>query len=98
MSLEDMLQPGMASLIGATITGLITIQTVFLRWMIKSFDELRGDLKEQAVGTSNWLKDHEEKDVDRHLENLKRFENISVTLARIGYNQSKEINGNTLRN
>src|SRR6266852_6715120 len=98
MSLEDMLQPGMASLIGATITGLITIQTVFLRWMIKSFDELRGDLKEQAVGTSNWLKDHEEKDVDIHLENLKRFENISVTLARIGYNQSKEINGNTLRN
>jgi len=92
--IEEMAQPGTASLVGAIITGLVSIQTVFLRWLIKSFDQLRGDLKQQATGTSDWLKDHEEKDVDRHLENLRRFETISVALAQIGFKRtSKETNG-----
>jgi len=95
--LEEISQPGTASLVGAVITALVSVQTVFLRWLIKSFDELRTDLKTTATGTSNWLKDHEEKDVDRHLENLRRFETISVSLARIGYKQ-EENHGNPIRN
>lgn len=82
--LNEISEPGVAPIVGAVISGLITIQTIFLKWLINSFSELRKDLKAVTTDTQKWLIDHEEKDQDRHLENLKRFETISVALARIG--------------
>lgn len=80
---EAIAQPGTSTIIAAAITSLVSIQTVFLKWLINSFADLRKDLKVQADNNFEWLRDHEEKDHIRHEENLKRFENISITLARL---------------
>jgi hypothetical protein len=82
--LEQLTQPGTGPIVGSIITGLISIQTLFLKWMIDSFSKLREDLKRVTGDTQSWLKDHETKDQVRHEENLHRFETISVALARIG--------------
>ena len=82
--IDEITQPGVAPLIAAVITGLISLQTIFLKWLIDSFSRLREDLKYVTGSTQMWLKDHEEKDQLRHEENLRRFETISVALARIG--------------
>lgn len=84
MTLEDLLQPGTMHIAGAIITGLISIQTVFLKWLIDNFKGLRTDLNAQAHQTQSWLRDHEEKDQNRHEENLNRFERIGIALARLG--------------
>lgn len=82
--LSEISEPGVAPLVAAVITGLISLQTIFLKWLIDSFTRLREDLKYVTGSTQTWLKDHEEKDQYRHEENLKRFEIISVALAKIG--------------
>ena len=82
--LSELTDPGIAPITGAVITGLISLQTLFLKWLINSFAELRKDLKSSTVETQQWLINHEGKDSDRHLENLRRFETISVALAKIG--------------
>lgn len=84
MTLEDLLKPETAHIAGAIITGLISLQTVFLKWLIDSFKGLRKDLSYQARTTQEWLRDHEEKDQVRHEENLNRFEKIGIALARLG--------------
>lgn len=85
---EELSQPGTSTIIASAITALVSIQTVFLKWLIDSFAQFRKDLQTQAQTTFQWLVDHEEKDQERHLDNLKRFETISVALARSNVNQS----------
>jgi hypothetical protein len=82
--LEELTQPGTATVVGAAVTGIISIQTLFLKWLVDRFDKLSVSIKEQGLWTHNWLTDHEEKDQYRHEENLHRFEKIAVALARMG--------------
>lgn len=86
---EDLTQPGSVQLISAVITGLVSLQTIFLKWLINSFRDLRTDLKQVTSTTQEWLKNHEEKDQTRHIENLKRFETIAVSLAKIQHQRIK---------
>lgn len=85
---ESITQPGTSTIIASVITALVSIQTVFLKWLINSFASLRQDIKESTKSTFDWISEHEDKDQDRHEDNLKRFESISITLAKI--------NGNTV--
>lgn len=87
---ESISQPGTSTIIASAITALVSIQTVFLKWLIDSFRDLRKDLQAQASTSLTWLREHEEQDQIRHEDNLKRFETISITLAKI--------NGNTVHN
>lgn len=89
MSLQELFEPGTMHIAGAVITGLISLQTVFLKWLIDSFKGLRTDLNAQAHQTQTWLRDHEEKDQTRHEENLNRFEKIGIALARLGAIQTQ---------
>jgi len=82
--LNQLTDPGTGPIVASVITGLISVQTLFLKWLIDSFSKLREDLKYVTGNTQTWLKEHETKDQIRHEENLHRFETISVALARIG--------------
>jgi hypothetical protein len=81
---SEITEPGTASVVGAAITAIVSIQTLFLKWLVDRFDKLSSALKDQAASTHDWLTDHEEKDQRRHEENLYRFEKIAVALARLG--------------
>lgn len=80
---QDIVQTGVAPLVGAAITAIVSINTLFLRWMLDSFKGLRIDIKDLAVSHQEQIDVHEEKDQVRHEENLKRFETISVALTRL---------------
>ena len=80
----DLLQPGMATVLSVTTTILISINTLFFKWLTSSFNTLKQDIKENANKYTTWLENHENKDQHRHEENLYRFEKISVALARLG--------------
>jgi hypothetical protein len=84
MTFEEIFQPGMAPIVGAVITAVVSINTMFLKWLINSFTSLKEELKVQSTSYTKWLSDHENKDQARHEENLYRFEKISVALARLG--------------
>lgn len=62
----------------------VSIQTIFIKWLIDKFDKLGHTITDSTTSTSDWLKEHEEKDQDRHIQNLYRFEKISVALAKLG--------------
>lgn len=84
MTLEEFIQPGIAPLVGGAVTAVVALNGLFIRWLTKSFDGLRADMKETAKIYTQWLSDHEDKDQTRHEDNLYRFEKISVALARLG--------------
>lgn len=75
---------GTATLVGAAVTAIVSIQTLFLKWIVDRFDSLSSVLRDQAASMHDWLADHEEKDQRRHEENLYRFEKVAVALARLG--------------
>jgi len=88
--LEGLLDPSAAPIVGAIITAAVTVNTMFLKWLIKSFSDLRdcirilsSEIKNLSKEYQHLLSSHEEKDQMRHEENLKRFEKISVALAKI---------------
>lgn len=84
MTFEEFFQPSVAPIVGGAVTALVGLNGLFIRWLVKSFDGLRGDMKESANKYTTWLSEHENKDQNRHEENLYRFEKISVALARLG--------------
>lgn len=63
---------------------MVGLNTLFFRWLTSSFTALKGDIKENATTYTKWLSSHEDKDQNRHEENLRRFEKISVSLAKLG--------------
>lgn len=81
------------SIIGSGITAVVSLQLFFLKWLKDSFDRLSNALKDQGSQMYEWLKDHEDKDQNRHEANLARFEKINVTLAKID-----NTHGRTLHN
>lgn len=82
--IEELTQPGTGPIVASIITGLISVQTLFLKWLINRFDKLTENLSFVTNSTQVWLKDHESKDQIRHEENLHRFETIAVSIAKIG--------------
>lgn len=82
--IEEIFQPGIGPVIGAVLSAFFAANTVFFRWLISSFREVRTDIKTQTERTNTWLDNHEGKDQNRHEENLYRFEKISVALAKLG--------------
>lgn len=79
-----------ATILAGLFTGLVSAQTYILNRVNHKFDKLGFAITETTTKTQDWLKEHEEKDSERHIENLSRFEKISVALARLGH-----YNGNT---
>lgn len=91
MTMDQLLQVGIGPTLGFVISVLAGINTVFFRWLIYSFKELRTDIKLQEVAVATidkenklMMKSHEEADQARHEDNLYRFEKIAVALARLG--------------
>lgn len=88
--IQTITDPGIAPIVGAVITAAVTVNTMFLKWLIKSFSDLRDCIRGLSTEIRNLSKEyqylldsHEEKDQARHEENLKRFESISVSLAKL---------------
>lgn len=81
----DALSQQSVSIIIALFTAGVSIQTIFIKWLVDKFDRLGTTITHSTNLTQDWLKDHEEKDHDRHIENLHRFEKISVALAKLGH-------------
>lgn len=81
--LQDIASPGVAPLVGAAITAVVSINTMFLKWLINKFDKLSDSIVDLAKTHQKQIDEHEEKDQVRHEENLKRFETIAVALARV---------------
>lgn len=66
--------------IEALIAALVSLGSVAgLGWW------LRGEFRKVEKAQSNILDVHEEKDQKRHEENLDRFAQIKIALARLGY-------------
>lgn len=84
MTFEELIQPGTASVLGGAISAMVGLNGLFIRWLVKSFDGLRADMKQSSSEYNGWLRNHEVMDQNRHEENLYRFEKISVALARMG--------------
>ena len=89
--MNELLQVGIGPILGFVISVLAGINTVFFRWLIYSFKELRTDIKLQEVAVleidkenKRLLKAHEDLAQERHEDNLYRFEKIAVALARMG--------------
>lgn len=77
----DLTQPGVAPIVGAVITAIVSLNTIFLRWLLASFQGLREDIKDLGKSHQSQIDAHEDKDQRRHEENLKRFETIAIALA-----------------
>lgn len=96
MTFEDLASPiVMGPMLGGIFSVIGGLNILFIRWLDRRFETLGINLKENVASFTNWLKDHEEKDQDRHIENLYRFEKISVALAKLGSTNgtyNKELN------
>ena len=62
----------------------MTVMIAFLKWLGDKFDKLSRAIQETNNTTQIWLRDHEEKDQERHIDNLHRFEKIAIALAKLG--------------
>lgn len=88
--LQDITQPGVAPIVGACITAIVSLNTIFLKWLVNSFNGLRTDITDLAKSHQKQIDEHEDKDQNRHEENLKRFETIAIALTRLDTNAEKE--------
>lgn len=83
MSIEDYFTvSNSVSIVGSLITAAVSLQLFFLKWLKDSFDKLSKALTAQGSQMYEWLKEHEDKDTERHIENLARFEKINIQLAK----------------
>lgn len=89
---QDITQPGVAPLVGAAITAVVSINTMFLKWLINKFDKLSDGIINLASTHQKQIDDHEEKDQVRHEQNLKRFETISIALTRLDIHAENDKN------
>lgn len=84
MTLEEFIQPSLAGILTAGITGFFALNAVFITWLMNSFSKLRHTIEKSEDVLEKTFDTHEVKDQARHEENLYRFERISVALARLG--------------
>lgn len=84
MTSLDSISPQVVSIGTALFSAFIAISLAVSKLLITRFDNMAKAIIDQGKQMNNWLVDHEEKDQERHVQNLNRFENISVTLAKLG--------------
>lgn len=85
MTLEEFVSSSgfISTLISSAIAAAVSIQLWFLKWLVQSFDKLSQAIKEQGHQLHVWLMDHENKDQERHEDNLLKFEKINIQLAKL---------------
>lgn len=71
--IADIYPSALLPILSPVITAIASANLVFLGWLYQSFQKFRVELREQE----QQLNKH-------HLENLRRFEKISVALAKLG--------------
>ncbi len=93
------IQPGHATLIVGAVSLLFTAHMHFFRWLAKKFDLLHVKIEHLGNEHRTQLDIHEGRDQQRHEENLARFQDINVALARVEENVElmNENNGRSLR-
>lgn len=91
MTVENLLEPGTASIVSAVTSVILTIMTFYFKWLIGSFKKLEQSIDKNGTVANEiqaalvkMIDTHETKDQTRHEENLYRFERISVALAKMG--------------
>lgn len=75
----------MDSTIAAAVIGtVVSVNTILFGWLKSSFSELRVKMEEYYNSNRELIYENESCHKKEHLENLHRFERISVALARLG--------------
>jgi hypothetical protein len=82
MNFFEGLSPQAVSVGTALFTAAVTIIVASIKLLVNRFDNLATAIKEQGRQLHEWLMDHEEKDQQRHEDNLIRFQEIAVKLAQ----------------
>ena len=80
------IQPGHATLIVGAVSLLFTAHMHFFRWLGKRFEKLTEKIESLGTQHRTQLDIHEGRDQQRHEENLARFQEINVSLARLEEN------------
>jgi hypothetical protein len=83
MTLAEMTDPTIAPIVAAVLSIIFTLNMAFARWLVKNFSDLRNEIRQVNERIVNWLDLHENEDQRRHEDNLRRFEQISVALAKL---------------
>lgn len=68
----------------AVITALAGMNITYFKWLSSKFKDASDKIEKQYNCFERMLNIHESQDQSRHEENLHRFEQISVALARLG--------------
>lgn len=83
MTLQELTDPAIAPIVAAVLSIVFTLNMAFARWLIKNFTDLRNEIRLVNERIVNWLDLHENEDQRRHEDNLRRFEQIAVALAKL---------------
>lgn len=83
MTLQDLTDPGIAPIVASILSIVFGLNMAFARWLIKNFADLKNEIRTVNERIVAWLDAHEHEDQRRHEDNLRRFEQISVALAKI---------------
>lgn len=84
--LEQLAQPGTATIVVGCLSIIATFHMTFFKWLGKKFDTIFDKLENQGKEYRTLLDIHEGRDQQRHEENLARFEQLHVSLARLEEN------------
>jgi hypothetical protein len=83
MTFQDLTDPTIAPIVASVLSIIFALNMAFARWLIKNFTDLRNEIRLVNERIIDWLDVHEKEDQRRHEDNLHRFEQISVALARL---------------
>lgn len=84
MTFEDLIQPGLNGIFTTAISGFFGLIVLYFRRLTHSVTVLRESIDKHEDDVRSLIANHEDKDQDRHVENLYRFERIAVSLAKLG--------------
>lgn len=80
------IQPGHATLVVGGLSLLFGAHMHFFRWLGRKFDTIFDKIETLGREHRTQLDIHEGRDQQRHEENLSRFQEINVSLARLEEN------------
>lgn len=83
MTFQELTDPGIAPIVASVLSIIFALNMAFARWLIKNFTDLRSEIRSVNERIVAWLDAHEKEDQRRHEDNLRRFEQISVALAKL---------------
>lgn len=77
------IQPGHATLLVGGLSLLFTAHMHFFRWLSKRFEKLNESITHLGNEHKTQLNIHEKRDQQRHEENLTRFQELNIAIARL---------------